>query len=75
MKTPVRITDLIQRNLLFRLYKYHILGNVLIVKRDGFRALIRQRGWKIVGVIVGYYLVRDTLVYIVIPYCLARGLQ
>lgn len=46
-----------------------------IWREDGFRELLRQKGWKVVLVIIIYYLIRDTLLYIVIPYFIARGLM
>jgi hypothetical protein len=68
------IRSTVQQNVLFRLYKYYIIDSILLVKRNGFKELIRQRGWKLFWIVGGYYLVRDTLVYIIIPYCIARGL-
>lgn len=75
MKALTLVTNGVRQNLVFRLYKHHIIDSILIVKQHGFKELIRQKGWKVVGVVVGYYLVRDTLVYVVIPYCVARGLM
>lgn len=48
------------------------------VKEDGasvgrFFLRLKQLGWKVIGAVVAYYLVRDTLLYIVIPYLLLRG--
>ena len=57
-----------------RLYRYAVLDSVRIVKAGGFRALLRQRGWRFVAGIAAYYLVRDTLIYLVLPLCVARGL-
>jgi hypothetical protein len=59
---------------LFRLYKCYIIDSVLIVKRHGFRELVRRRGWKFLLAVAGYYLVRDTLVYVVLPLWVAHGL-
>ena len=56
-----------------RLYRYAILDSLRIVRRHGLRALLRRRGWKFVASIAAYYLVRDTLLYVVVPLCLARG--
>jgi hypothetical protein len=39
----------------------------------GWRGLFRHRGWKLVAVVVAYYLVRDVLLYIVIPLGVAAG--
>lgn len=74
MKAVAVITHTIRQNIFFRLYKFYIIDSILIVKRQGFKSLIRERGWKVVGVVVGYYLIRDTLLYIVVPYFVARGL-
>jgi hypothetical protein len=74
-QNDMRITfELLQQNIFVQLYKHYIIESVLLVKRSGFRELIRQRGWKFVIVIVGYYLVRDTIVYIILPYCVAQKL-
>lgn len=74
MKSLAYSGGAVQQNILFRLYKFYIIDSILIVKRSGFKELIRQRGWKIFWIVGGYYLVRDTIVYIIIPYCLARGI-
>ena len=56
-----------------RLYRYAVIDSLLIVRRHGLRELLRQRGWRFVAGIVAYYLVRDTLLYVVVPLCIARG--
>jgi hypothetical protein len=66
------VLSLLTRNPLFRFYKDYIFDSILIVKRRGFKALIRERGWKVVAAVVTYYLVRDTIVYIVVPYLVAK---
>jgi hypothetical protein len=68
------VLNVVRRNVIVRYYQYYIIDSVLIVRREGFKALIRKRGWKVLGFVVGYYLVRDSLVYIIIPYYVARGL-
>jgi hypothetical protein len=57
-----------------RFFRYAIFDSLLIVRRHGFRELLRQRGWKFVAAVAVYYLVRDTLLYIVVPLLTARGL-
>lgn len=57
-----------------RLYRYAVLDSLRIAKAHGLRALLRERGWRFVAAVVAYYLVRDTLLYIVVPLCLARRL-
>ena len=39
----------------------------------GWKGLLRRRGWKLVAIVVLYYLVRDTILYIVIPLAIAAG--
>jgi len=74
MNTLILIANSLQRNFLFRLYKYYIIDSILIVKKSGFKELLRQRGVKFLLVIIAYYTVRDSLVYIIIPLLLAKGL-
>lgn len=74
MKAITFITSKIQQSLIFRLYKYVIIDSVLIIKNHGFRELARRRGKRFFYAIIGYYTVRDTLIYLVIPFCFAKGL-
>jgi hypothetical protein len=41
----------------------------------GWRGLFRKRGWKLVALVVAYYLLRDVILYIVIPLGIAAGLS
>ncbi len=59
---------------LVRLYRYAVIDSLLIVKRRGLRELVRQRGWRFLAAVVAYYFVRDSLLYIVVPFLVARGL-
>ncbi|KAA0221552.1 hypothetical protein KJ068_24375 [bacterium] len=74
MNARTSAAQTVRQNILLRLYQYYILDSLLIVKQSGFKALLRQRGPKFLAIIFVYYLVRDTLLYIVLPFCLARGL-
>ena len=65
---------LVQQNPLFRFYKHCVIESLLIAKRHGLRELVRQRGRKFLLIVAGYYLVRDTILYVVIPLSIARGL-
>jgi hypothetical protein len=40
----------------------------------GWRGLFRRRGWKLVALVVAYYLVRDVVLYILIPLGVAAGI-
>ena len=37
-----------------------------------FRFLFKRHGWKLVWGFIVYYLIRDTILYIIIPYFIAR---
>jgi hypothetical protein len=73
MNTVIGILNtLAAKNILIRLYKYYIIDSILIIKREGFKALLKKRGWKVFAFVVGYYTVRDTIFYIVIPFLIAQ---
>jgi hypothetical protein len=44
-----------------------------LLREQGLRAFVRQKGWKIVAAIFLFYLVRDSVVYIIIPLLIAQG--
>jgi len=72
--TALTFATVVQQNALFRFYKHTIIDSALILKRYGFGELLRQRGWKVLLAIFVYYLVRDTILYVAIPLCVARAL-
>ena len=75
MKTLEATLDrLSAKNILVRFYKYYIIDSILIVKREGFKALLKKRGWKVFAVVIGYYTIRDTILYILIPLLVAKGI-
>ncbi len=45
-----------------------------LLREKGIKEFIRVKGWKVVVAICLYYLIRDTLLYIVIPFMIAKGL-
>lgn len=40
----------------------------------GWLGLVRKRGWKLVAMFVVFYLIRDVVLYIVIPFGVAAAL-
>jgi len=46
---------------------------VSIFKKDGIKGVLKEGGWKIVVYFFLFYLVRDTILYIIIPYLLVKG--
>ena len=45
-----------------------------IFKKDGFRGLIKEGGWKLLFFFFMYYLIRDSILYILIPYLIVKGI-
>jgi len=70
MKVNSNVSD---KFILFRLYKYYIIDSIIIVKNHGLKELFKRRGWKFLLIIVSYYAVRDSVIYIIIPYLIAKG--
>ena len=64
----------VNKFILVRLYKYYVIDSIIIAKNFGIKELIRKRGWKFLLIIVSYYAVRDSIVYILLPYLLANGI-
>uniref|UniRef100_A0A832DF98 Uncharacterized protein n=1 Tax=Ignavibacterium album TaxID=591197 RepID=A0A832DF98_9BACT len=75
MKTiEATLNRLSAKNILVRFYKYYIIDSILILKREGFKSLLKKRGWKVFAVVIGYYTIRDTILYILIPFLVAKGI-
>lgn len=68
------MNKLASKNMIIRLYKYYIIDSILIVKKEGFKSLLKKRGWKVFAIVVGYYVVRDTIIYIIVPYLIAQNI-
>lgn len=73
-KTIAMISHSLGDHFLVRLYKNYVIDSILIVKRFGFKELVRKRGKKFLYFIIAYYAVRDSLIYIIIPYLVTRGI-
>ena len=44
-----------------------------IYKEDGFKGLIKKGGWKLLFYFFMFYLIRDSILYLFIPYLIAKG--
>ena len=50
-------------------YKPRFLNQWLsIYKSEGFKVLLKKKGWSVIIAIVIFYLIRDTFLYILLPY-------
>ncbi len=47
---------------------------VVEIKTNGFKAFLKKKGPWFVGGVILFYLIRDTLLYIVIPFLVVNGI-
>lgn len=45
-----------------------------IIKNEGVKAFIKQKGWKFLVGFILFYLIRDVTLYIIIPYLIVDNL-
>ena len=45
-----------------------------LLREEGFKVFVKKRGWKVLWTIVIFYLIRDTILYILIPFLIYIGL-
>ena len=47
----------------------------LEIKREGgLKLLFKKKGWYVIVAVVTYYLIRDSILYILIPYLIYKGI-
>lgn len=49
-----------------------IKENINYYKKNGVKKTIKKLGWKVVLLVFLFYLIRDSILYIIIPYFVAR---
>lgn len=57
---------------MFKKIRDEIRRMKIILRELGFKALIRQYGWKLAVIVFFYYLIRDSILYLLIPYLIAQ---
>ena len=45
-----------------------------VYRKDGFRGVVKRGGWKLLFYFFIFYLIRDTILYILIPYVVGKGI-
>lgn len=45
-----------------------------IRKEGGYKLLIKKKGWNVVIAFIVFYLVRDSILYLLIPYLAIKGI-
>jgi hypothetical protein len=45
-----------------------------IIKNEGVKAFIKQKGWKFLIAFILFYLIRDVTLYIIIPYLIINNI-
>ena len=43
------------------------------LKEEGFKAVLKQGGWKLLLIVILYYLIRDSILYILLPILIAKN--
>ena len=49
-----------------------IKENINYYKKNGLKKTIKKLGWKVVLLVFLFYLIRDSILYIIIPYFVAK---
>lgn len=44
-----------------------------VYRESGFRGITKRYGWKVFAVFFAYYLIRDLILYVMIPYLAYKG--
>jgi len=44
-----------------------------IYKKDGFKGVFKEGGWRVITYFFLFYLIRDSILYIIIPYLIVKG--
>lgn len=47
---------------------------VFYYREHGFKKTVKKFGWKLFAIIFLYYLIRDSILYIIIPYFVLKGI-
>ena len=45
-----------------------------LIREKGLKAFIREKGWKVVAAFFLYYLIRDSILYLLIPYLIVNNI-
>ena len=45
-----------------------------LLREEGFKVFIKKRGWKVLWTIIIFYAIRDSILYILIPFLIYIGL-
>jgi hypothetical protein len=46
-----------------------------VFKRDGMRGALKRYGWRLFAAFFAYYLIRDSIIYLLIPYLIAQKIM
>lgn len=45
-----------------------------LMRESGMRAVVKKYGWKFFAAFFAYYLIRDSILYILLPYLITQGI-
>ena len=44
-----------------------------LLRQRGLREFVREKGWRVLAAVILFYLVRDSILYLLLPYLAAKG--
>ncbi len=47
---------------------------IKLIRTAGFKGFVREKGWKVLVVFVLFYLIRDLIIYLLIPYLIINNI-
>jgi hypothetical protein len=57
-----------------KIYKPPIVQEwTALLREKGIKEFLRLKGWKILAAIFVFYLIRDSILYVIIPFWVAQG--
>jgi len=55
--------------------KPRFLSEWNVIRREGgYKLLIKKKGWSVVVAFIVFYLIRDSILYVLIPYLAFKGI-
>ena len=64
-----------KKSIFKRVLKPKIIHDWVAVWREhGFKEFIKRKGWKVVAAVFLFYLIRDSFLYLLLPYFATRGI-
>jgi len=58
-----------------KFFKFKFIDKYIkVFRKDGLKGVLREGGWKVLFYFFMFYLIRDSILYILIPYLIVKGI-